>query len=67
MREGGYLEHSILLSNTPSAVVSEGIAESALEMIATPEDIAQILQSILDQVGLKEVDGAQIYQIDLYH
>jgi hypothetical protein len=62
-REGGYLEHSILINNTPSAVVSEGIAEIALEMIATPEEIAQILQSILEQAGLKEVDGKQISQI----
>jgi hypothetical protein len=63
-RDGGYLEHSILLSNAPSAVVSEGIAEIALEIIATPEEIAQILQSILEQAGLKEVDGIQIYQIN---
>jgi hypothetical protein len=62
-QEGGYLEHSILLSNAPSAVVSEGIAEIALEIIATPEENAQILQSILEQAGLKEVDGLQIYQI----
>lgn len=63
-REGGYLEHSILLNNAPSAVVSEGIAEIALEMIATPEEIAHIMQSILDQAGLIEVDGNQIYQIN---
>jgi hypothetical protein len=63
-REGGHLEHSILLSNAPSAVVSEGIAESSLEMIATAEEIAQIMQSILEQAALKEVDGVQIYQIN---
>jgi hypothetical protein len=62
-QEGGHLEHGILLSNAPSAVVSEGIAESAIEIIATPEDIARILQSVLDQAGLKAVDGIQIYQI----
>jgi hypothetical protein len=62
-REGGYLEHSIILSTAPSAVVSEGIAEIALEIIATPEEIAQILQSILKQAGLKNVDGIQLYQI----
>jgi ElaB/YqjD/DUF883 family membrane-anchored ribosome-binding protein len=62
-RDGGFLEHSIILSNAPSAVVSEGIAEIALEIIATPAEIAQIMQSILDQAGLKEVDGIQIYQI----
>ena len=63
-RDGGYLEHSILLSNAPIAVVSEGIAEIALEIIATPEEIAQILGSILEQAGLKEVDGIQIHQIN---
>ena len=62
-REGGYLEHSILLINAPSAVVSEGIAEIALEIITTHEENVQILQSILEQAGLKEVDGIQIYQI----
>ncbi|NOR88763.1 MAG: hypothetical protein GQ524_00770 [Anaerolineales bacterium] len=62
-RDGGYLEHSTILANAPSAVVSEGIAEIALEMIVTSEEIAQILQSILDQAGLKDVDGIQIYQI----
>jgi len=61
-REGGYLEHSIIFI-APSAVVSEGIAENALEIIATPDEIAQIIQSILDQAGLKDVDGKQIYQI----
>ncbi len=62
-REGGYLEHSIHPIITPKAVVSEGIAENALEIIATPEEIAQIMQSVLDQVGLKDVDGIQLYQI----
>ena len=62
--EGENLEHSVLLSNAPSALVSEGIAEVAIEMIATPEDHAHFLQSILDEVGLQEVDGNQYYQIN---
>ncbi|MBE9571171.1 MAG: hypothetical protein IMF11_11130 [Proteobacteria bacterium] len=57
------MEHSILLSNAPSAVVSEGIAEIAPEIITTHEEIAQIMQPILDQARLKEVNGIQIYQI----
>ena len=63
-REGGHLEHCVILSNAPSAVISEGIAEIALEIVATPEEIAQILHSILEQAGLKEVDGLQMYQIN---
>lgn len=62
-REGGHLEHSIRPSNAPSAVVAEGIAEIALEMIATPGEITQFMQSILDQAGLKEIEGDQMYQI----
>jgi hypothetical protein len=62
-RDGGHLEHCILPSNTPNAVISEGIAENALEMIATPDEIIQIYQSITEQAGLKGVDGSQIYQI----
>ena len=61
--DGANLEHSVLLSNTPSAVVSEGIAEVAIEMIVTPEERAQFLQSILDQAELQEVDGNQINQV----
>jgi hypothetical protein len=62
-REGGYLEHCILPSNMPSAVLSEGIGEIALEMIATPEEIAQMLDSVLKQAGLGDMDGHQIYQM----
>lgn len=62
-RERGHLEHSILTSNTPRAVLSEGIGEIALEMIATPEEVAQMLHSVLKQAGLREMDGLQIYQI----
>jgi len=63
-RDEGHLEYCILPSNTPIAVISEGIAENALEIIATPDEIIQIYQSILEQTGLKEVDGSQIYQIN---
>jgi hypothetical protein len=62
-REGGYLEHGIIPSNTPSAVISEGIGEIALEMIAAPEEIAHILQSVLEQAGLGRMDGLQMHQI----
>jgi len=61
--EEGYLELSVLLVNTPSAVISEGIAEVALEMIATQDELVQLLQAILDQAGLHEVDGVQYYHV----
>jgi len=62
-REKGWLEHSILLTNTPSCVPSEGIAENALEMITTPIEHEDCLQRILDRAGLKEVNGTQILHV----
>lgn len=62
-RDRGYLENSIQPLNAPSCVISEGVAENALEMIATPDETIQIYQSILQQAGLKQVSGDQIYQI----
>lgn len=38
-REGGRLEHSILLINAPECVISEGIATWALEMVMSKEDL----------------------------
>jgi len=63
-RDQGQLEHSILLNNTPSAVISEGIAENALEIIATPDEIIHIYQTVLHQAGLEEIDGNQIHRIN---
>ena len=62
-REAGYLEHSILLSNTPSAVVSEGIAEIASEIFTTPDEMVRLLQVIIDQAGLQGVAADRLYQI----
>ena len=62
-REEGNLEHCILINNAPSAVVSEGIGENALEMIATPEEVVKIMQTILEKAGLKGVNGDQVCQI----
>ena len=61
-REYGLLEHSILLSNTPSAVISEGIAECALELIFSPEELVDIYQQILEETGLSGYSGQLIYE-----
>jgi len=61
-RELGYLEYSILLSNTPAAVISEGIAEYALELVFSPEELVDIYQQILDETGLSNYNGQLIYE-----
>jgi hypothetical protein len=61
-RELGLLEYCILLSNTPAAVISEGIAECALELIFSPEELVDIYQQILEETGLSNFNGRLIYE-----
>jgi hypothetical protein len=53
----GRLEHSINLSNTPSALISEGIAQNALQAIASESEIAEILAECYSQAGLPVSDA----------
>lgn len=61
--EGGRLEHSILPSNTPAAVICEGIAEAGLELILTPEEQVDCFQQIAAETGLSRYSGEMIYEI----
>ena len=61
-REAGLLEHAVLLNNTPATVISEGIAECALEVILSPEELVEVYQWILDETGLKEYSGQLMYE-----
>jgi len=61
-REHGLLEHSILLSNAPSTVISEGIAECGLEQLFSPEELVDIYQQLLEQTGLSKYNGRLIYE-----
>lgn len=62
-REGGQLEYSFLPSNTPAAVISEGIAEAALEIIFTHEELVSCYQGIVAESGLAKYSGELIYEI----
>jgi hypothetical protein len=55
----GRLEHSIALSNTPSALVSEGIAANALLAIASEAEISAILMDCYERAGLHKTDAAR--------
>jgi hypothetical protein len=61
-RESGLLEYSILLSNAPSAVISEGIAECALELLFSPDELVEIYQQILEEIGRTGYSGQLIYE-----
>jgi hypothetical protein len=59
-RGEGRPEHSILLSNTPSSLVSEGIAENGLEAVANEDEIAAIMKDCYEDAALPRDDAARV-------
>ena len=55
----GRLEHSIALSNTPSALVSEGIATNALLAVVSEAEISAILKDCYERAGLLKSDAVR--------
>ena len=64
-RKEGRLEHAILLNNTPSALVSEGIAMNALEAIMEPEEIVAIYRDILKEAGIPVQEAPRVREFVL--
>ena len=50
--EQGHAEYSLQLLNAPEAVLAEGIATNALEVIATPEEMPELLHGLARDAGL---------------
>ena len=66
-RDQGYLEHAILLINTPECVISEGIATVAADQIFAPGEAAAWLRAhVYPKVGLAvdDVDEAKLEQAE---
>lgn len=53
-------EHSILISNGPSALVSEGIAKNALEAIANEAEIVAITLEVYEEAALSNDDAKRV-------
>ena len=53
------VEHSIALNNTPSALISEGIATNALEAIASEAEIDAMLVECYARAGLPKSDAVR--------
>jgi hypothetical protein len=62
-RQEGRLEHSILLNNTPSALISEGIATNALEAVASQDEIASMLADCYEAAGLPRGEAGRALDI----
>lgn len=63
--QNGYDEHKIVLINSPSCVVAEGIATTALETaLADEEQEDWYREELLPRAGMSHVDPARMLQID---
>ena len=65
VREKGYHEHTISLLNSPSCVIAEGIATSALKT-AIPDDELEdwYREEILPRAGMAHIDSKRMMQIN---
>lgn len=62
--EKGYLEHSILLINTPECVISEGIATLAEDMIFAPGEAGQWLaQHVYPEAGISPQPNVDVAKL----
>jgi hypothetical protein len=59
-RVEGRPEHSIVLGNAPSSLVSEGIAENALEAVATEDEIAETAMRCYQEAALPRDDALRV-------
>jgi hypothetical protein len=61
IRQKGHIEHCITLLNTPSCVVAEGIATSALECVLTDAELEDwFREELLPRAGVTSVDAGTI-------
>ena len=65
VQQAGRFEHSVALINSPSCVISEGIASCALSTIMPDETlVAWLTEEIFPMAGLSHLDAKHEYMID---
>lgn len=63
--EKGYIEHSIALINSPSCVISEGIAMRALSTLMTDEEQIEWHAELFARAGFDHLNARHEHEIDL--
>jgi hypothetical protein len=64
IRQKDYQEHALTLINSPSCVVSEGVAKSALETALTDQELEDLYrEEILPRVGMTHLDAKKIVAV----
>ena len=59
-REQSRLEHSVILGHVPSSLVSEGIAEHAVDVIVQPGELIHWYGEILQEAGMPRAEAARV-------
>ena len=64
VRQKGYYEHTIALINSPSCVISEGIATTALDTIFSESELENWYRSeLLPRAGMPHIDAKRMLEI----
>lgn len=64
IRQKKYVEHSLRLINSPSCVIAEGIATSALETLFTDEELVDWYRGeLLPRAGMSHIDAQKIIDV----
>jgi hypothetical protein len=64
IRQMGYQEHVLRLINSPSCVIAEGIATTALKTVLSDDDLEEwYRKEILPQAGMPHVDARMIIEV----
>lgn len=64
IQDKGYQEHVLTLINSPSCVIAEGIATSALEAIFTDQELEDwYREEILPRAGMSHMDAKKIIEV----
>ena len=64
VREMNYVEHLLTLINSPSCVIAEGIATSALETLFTDSELEDwYREDLLPRAGLTQADPQRILEV----
>lgn len=65
IRQKGYDEHTIALLNSPSCVIAEGIATSALKTALPNDELEEwYREELLPRAGMSHIDSSRMMQIN---
>lgn len=66
VRQKNYIEHTITILNSPSCVIAEGVATTALKTLLTDNDLEEwYRKEILPRAGMSHIDSQRMARIGM--